>query len=167
MPPPQEVLSERVRKDMQARDIAVQVPTVTMDDSVTQAVRVMALARLPGLIVVDGEGRPRVVLPGTQVLRLTVPHAYQEDPALARIMDEAYADNFWHDLADMTVGDCLAQPVARPATVPTTATLLQVAALMARQRSPLVAVVDDDGILTGAITLDRLLANLTLAGPGA
>ncbi|WP_378279733.1 CBS domain-containing protein [Actinomadura rugatobispora] len=152
---------------MQARDIAVQVPTVTMDDPVTQAVRVMALGRLPGLIVVDARRRPRVVLPGTQVLRLTVPRAYQEDPALTRIVDEAHADIFWHELGDLTVGDCLPTPVARPVTVPATATLLQVAALMARQRSPLVAVVDEAGILTGAITLDRLLASLTLAGPGA
>src|SRR6187431_2950617 len=80
---------------MQARDIAINVPTVTVDDPVTKAVRVMAVNRLPGLIVVDDRGRPWTVLPGTQVLRLAVPQSYQEDPALARVVDEGHADLFW------------------------------------------------------------------------
>jgi CBS domain-containing protein len=37
------------------------------------------------------------------------------------------------------------------------ATALEIAALMARSRSPLVAVVDDRGVLIGAVTLDGLL----------
>jgi CBS domain-containing protein len=37
------------------------------------------------------------------------------------------------------------------------ATALEIAALMARSGSPLVAVVDDQGILIGAVTLDGLL----------
>ncbi|MEW2358705.1 CBS domain-containing protein [Spirillospora sp. NPDC029432] len=152
---------------MQARDIAVQVPTVRMGDPVAHAVRVMALGRLPGLIVVDDGGRPRVVLPGTQVLRLAVPGAYQQDPALTRIVDEAHADLFWQELGDMTVGECLGRPAGRPVTVRGDATLLEVASLMARQRSPLVAVIDEAGVLSGAVLLDRLLAGLTLAGPGA
>ncbi|WP_395108425.1 CBS domain-containing protein [Actinomadura sp. SCN-SB] len=151
---------------MQARDIAVQVPTVTTDDPVAEAVRVMALARLPGLIVVDERRRPRVVLPGTQVLRLAVPNAYQQDPALARAVDEEHADAFWRGPGAMTVGDCLARPTGRPVTVRGDATLLEVAALMARQRSPLVAVINGSGVLSGAVLLDRLLAALALAAPG-
>jgi CBS domain-containing protein len=46
------------------------------------------------------------------------------------------------------------------------ATLLEIAALMARGRSPLVAVVGADGVLTGVITLDRLLTSLAVAGLG-
>lgn len=65
---------------MRASDIAVTVPTVTADDLVTQAIRVMVVSRLPGLIVVDNVSRPRMVLPGTQVLRLAVPESYQDDP---------------------------------------------------------------------------------------
>ena len=53
-------------------------------DPIAHAIQVMALGRLPGLIVVDAEQRPRVVLPGTQVLKLAVPAAYQEDMALTR-----------------------------------------------------------------------------------
>ncbi|MEV0614254.1 CBS domain-containing protein [Nonomuraea sp. NPDC050404] len=150
---------------MHASNIAVNLPTVTVNDPVTKAVRLMALGRMPGLIVVDGRGRPATVLPGTQVLRLAVPGAYQEDPALCRTIDEAHADLFWGELGELTVGDCLPRQPPTPATVPLDATLLEVAALMARLRSPLVAVVGRDGALTGAITLERLLTSLALSSP--
>ena len=150
---------------MQARDIAVQVPTVTMGDSIAHAIQVMALGRLPGLIVVDEEQRPRVVLPGTQVLKLAVPVAYQEDQALTRAVDEAHADVFWHEINDMTVGDCLGAHTVRPLIVKRSSTLLEIATLMARHRSPLIAVVDDSGLLAGAIALDRLLSALALNRP--
>ncbi|MDF5752642.1 hypothetical protein [Spongiactinospora sp. TRM90649] len=44
--------------------------------------------------------------------------------------------------------------------------LLEVAALMARLHSPLVAVVDTDGVLVGAIPLERLLTSLAISGSG-
>lgn len=150
---------------MQARDIAVQVPTVTIDDPAARAVQVMAVGRLPGLIVVDVRARPQLVLPGTQVLRLVVPRAYQEDAALVRAIDEGYADRFWSELGERTVGDCVPRPTPKPVTVRSDATLLEVAAVMARQHSPLVAVVNDRGELLGAITLDRLITSLAVFGP--
>ena len=149
---------------MQARDIAVQVPTVTFGDTVATAVRVMGLGRVPGLIIVDEQRRPRVVLPGTQVLRLLIPRAYWDDPALSRAVDEAHADLFWEEINGLTVGDCMLSGANRPATVRPDATLLEVAALMARLRCPLVAVVED-GALLGAVTLERLVGSLALAGP--
>ncbi|WP_460308806.1 CBS domain-containing protein [Actinocorallia aurea] len=151
---------------MRARDITANLPTVTVHDSVMRAVQLMAVRRLPGLIVVDGRGRPWSVLPGTQVLRLAIPGAYRETPALARTVDEAHADLFWQELGDRTVGECLPEAPARPATVRPDTNLLEVAALMARTRSPLAAVVDESGALIGAITLDRLLTALAILGPG-
>ncbi|MGI5148306.1 CBS domain-containing protein [Plantactinospora sp. CA-294935] len=148
---------------MQAQQIAAVVPTVTVRDSVARAVRLMALRRLPGMIVVDDRGRPKTVLPGTQVLRMAVPRAYREDPVLARTIDEAHADLFWEELDNLTVGDCLFREPDRVTTVGLDGTLLEVAALMARQRSPLVAVVDGAGVLVGAITLDRVLAEFAVA----
>ncbi|MGH3759456.1 CBS domain-containing protein [Actinophytocola sp.] len=149
---------------MQARDIAIHIPTVTVNDPVAQAVRVMAVSRLPGLVVVDDRSRPWTVLPGTQVLRLAVPGSYQEDPALVRAIDEDHADRFWLELADRTVGDCAPRQPTKPVTVRSDATLLEVAALMARQHTPLVAVVDDAGVLVGAITLERLITSLAVFG---
>ncbi|GAB3830739.1 CBS domain-containing protein [Kribbella italica] len=151
---------------MQAGDIAVGVPTVTVTDPVAKAVRMMAVGRLPGLIVVDEQSRPTAVLPGSQVLRLAIPGSFQEDPMLARTVDEASADSFWRELGNLTVGDCLPRQPLRPATVAPDATLLEIAALMARLRSPLVAVVGADGVLLGAITLERLLTSLAVTGPG-
>jgi CBS domain-containing protein len=106
-----------------------------------------------------------LVLPGSQVLRLAVPESYQEDPALARVVDEDHADRFWTELGDLTVGECVPRTSSRPVTVRSDATLLEVAALMARQHSPLVAVVDDGGALVGAITLERLITSLAVFGP--
>jgi CBS domain-containing protein len=37
------------------------------------------------------------------------------------------------------------------------ATVLEIAALMARTRSPVVAVIDDTGAMVGAVTLEALL----------
>lgn len=113
--------------------------------------------------MVDERMRPSTVLPGTQVLRLAVPDSYREDPALTRVVDEAYADSFWQELGDRTVGECL--PVmTRPVTVRAEATVLEVATLMARQHCPLVAVVDSNGVLSGAITLERLITSLAVLG---
>lgn len=151
---------------MKARDIAVTMPTLTVDDPVLEVVRVMVVRRLPGLILVDERSRPSVVLPGTQVLRLAVPSSFLDDPALARTIDEAHADRFWTELGDRTVGDCLVRQAQKPATVAEDATLLEVAASMARQRSPLVAVVDTRGTLTGAVTLERLMTSLAVTSLG-
>ncbi|WP_327634604.1 CBS domain-containing protein [Kribbella sp. NBC_00482] len=149
---------------MRAGDIAIGLPTVTVHDPVVKAVQLMAVGRMPGLVVVDDRGRPLAVLPGSQVLRLSIPAAYQDDPMLVRAVDEESADAFWRELGGLTVGDCLPRPIARPLTVTADATLLEIAAVMARGRSPLVAVAGTDGALTGVITLDRLLTSLAVAG---
>jgi CBS domain-containing protein len=105
------------------------------------------------------------VLPGTQVLLLTIPESYRDDPALVRTVDEIHADLFWHGPGRLTVGDCMPSPVATPVTVAPDATLLEVATVMANKRSPLIAVVDRGGKLVGAVTLERLLTSLAVAGP--
>lgn len=151
---------------MRAHDIVDDVPTVTADDPVAAAVRLMARTRLPGLIVVDARSVPIRVLPGTQVLRMTVPRSHQEHPSLARTIDEPHADLFWQELGDRTVGECLPERPDRMAVVTPDATLLEAAALMGRVRSPLLAVVDgDDGRLVGGVVLERLLAALDRAAP--
>lgn len=83
-----------------------------------------------------------------------------DDPALARMVDEAHADAFASSLAGRAVRQAL--PPERssgrrelPVTDPD-ATVLEIAALMARTHSPLVAVVEQ-GRLLGAVTLQALL----------
>jgi CBS domain-containing protein len=136
--------------------MAEEFPVVRLDDDARQAVEMLAERRLPGLIVTDRDGRPSSVLPASQVVRFLVPSYVQEDPSLARVIDETLADRVADKLAGATVRKLLpAEPAERP-VVNHDDTLLEIAAIMARLRSPLVAVVKGDQIL-GAITASRLL----------
>lgn len=146
---------------MRAGELAVETPTVRVGDPATRAVRVMTDERLPGLVVVDDDDRPQFVLPGSQVLRMLVSH-YSGDTALARTIDEEHADQFWRDLGTRTVNDCVLPERSKLAEVPQDATLLEVAILISRLRSPLVAVVDAERRLVGCITLNALLTALAL-----
>jgi CBS domain-containing protein len=132
-------------------------PTVRPDTPVIDAARLLAGQNLPGLIVVDDSGAPSTILPGTQVLRLAVPRYCQEDPTLARVIDEATADLFLRELGDRAVADSLPTQRRELPVVEPDATVLEVAAVMAGTRTPLVAVADRGGPLQGAITLDALL----------
>jgi predicted transcriptional regulator len=141
---------------MRAHDLAAPFPTVTLGTSALEAARLLAANDLPGLIVVDGRGHPTTVLAGTQVLRMAIPRYCIDDPTLARVVDEEHADTFMADLADRTVSELLPERPGELPVVDPDATVLEIAALMARARSPLVAVVGD-GEMQGAITLDALL----------
>ncbi|MFW6600476.1 CBS domain-containing protein [Propionibacteriaceae bacterium Y2011] len=146
---------------MRARELAAEVPTVMAGDPATHAVRVMVDEKLPGLVVIDADRRPLFVLPGSQVLRMLVSH-YGGDTALARTIDEEHADQFWRELGVRAVTECVPPEKVKLAEVPADATLLEVAILMSRLRSPLVAVVDRDRRLVGCITLNALLDALAL-----
>jgi CBS domain-containing protein len=141
---------------MRARDLTAPFPTVALNTSALEAARLLAGNDLPGLIVVDGRGLPRTILAGTPVLRMAIPRYCIEDPALARVIDEAHADRFLADLADRTVAELLPRDPGELPVVDPDATVLEIAALMARARSPVVAVVDHERML-GAVTLDALL----------
>lgn len=150
---------------MRARELAQPFPTVGLDTDAMEAARMLGQQRLPGLIVVGDDGRPWTVLPASQVLRLVIPAYVQDDPALARAFDEKASDQLWSELDESTVRDMLPaeQDVDELPVVDPDATTVEVAAVMARVHSPLVAVVDGDELL-GAITVSRLLDHL-LPGP--
>jgi CBS domain-containing protein len=142
-----------------ARDLAQPFPVVRPDTNAFDAARLLAERRLPGLIVVDEADRPQTVLPGSQVLRFVLPNYVQRDPSLARAYDEQAADKLCARLADYTVRELLPRDSATLPVVDGGATAIEVAAVMARLHSPLVAVVDG-GELLGAITVSRLLTVL-------
>jgi CBS domain-containing protein len=145
---------------MRARDLVGPFPTVDLHTPAIEAARLLAGQDLPGLIVLDDRGRPSTILPGTQVLRMAIPSYCIDDPALARVIDEAAADLFLRELGDRTVEQCLPERQRELPVVDPDATVLEIAALMARARSPLVAVVDRKEGLLGAVTLDALLDRL-------
>ena len=142
---------------MRAGDVSIAMSTVAEDMPAREAVKVLAAQDLPGLIVVDHRGRPLTVLAGTQVLRMALPSYCQDDPALARVIDEAAADVIFDGIGDRTVAGLLPKNRPELPAVSADATLLEVASVMARSQVPLVAVVDKDRVMIGAITLDGLL----------
>jgi CBS domain-containing protein len=153
---------------VRARELAEQLPTVGPDDSAWDAARLIAEHRLPGIAVVGPDGRPVAVLPASQVLRWVVPSYIQDDPSLARVFGEADADRMSAEgLNDRRVGDLLPAKGHRVelARVDGDATVVECAAEMARLRSPLLVVVDDDGHVHGLLTASHLLEKL-LPDPG-
>lgn len=138
---------------MIAAQLAQRVGLVLPSASVLDAARRLVDESLPGLAVVTEEGRPLAVLPASQILGLAVPPYIKDDPSLAGVVDEASADRLTDRLATMTVQDVLddAEPDLL-GTVAHDATLLEVAALMARLHVPLLVVAGADGAALGTIT---------------
>ena len=92
------------------------------------------------------------------MLRFVVPTYVQDDPQLAGVYDEATAEELCRQLAGRAVRELLPKrpdPDDFP-VVEGDANSMEVAALMARLRSPIVAIVDD-GAYVGAVTASRLL----------
>ncbi|MFD7919807.1 CBS domain-containing protein [Streptomyces sp. NPDC059740] len=159
---------------MRARDLAIEYETVRLDDDAVEVARLMARERLPALLVVDGDGVPAAVLPASQMVKTVVPAYVVEDPALAAVVDERHADRLCDALVGRSVRDCLPDGATAPPIAQPDDTALEVAALMARVRSPLVAVVEGDhrhrldrvsrsrarllGVITASHLLERLLA---------
>lgn len=136
--------------------MAEEFPVVSLDANAREAVELLASRRLPGLIVVREDGTPYSVLPASQVVRFLVPSYVQDDPSLARVIDESLADRVADKLSGVTVRKLLPDQPAELPVVNHDDTVLEIAAIMARLRCPLVAVVKDKEII-GAITASRLL----------
>lgn len=141
---------------MRAEQIAEDFPVVRSDMEAIDAVRMIAQHRLPGLVITDVSERPMQILPASQVVRLLVPGYVQDDPALAGVVSELTADRICERLSGKSVAEVLPKPSRPIASVNADDTILEVAAVMAREHSPLVAVVAGDRLL-GVITASRLL----------
>ena len=127
---------------MRAGDMVEDIPTVGLDTDGMEAALIMARERIPGLVVRDEAGRPYTVLPGSQVLRFVIPTYVQDDPQLAAVYDDQAADELCGRLAGKPVRELLPKrpdPDDLP-LVDADANSMEVAARMARLRSPLVAV---------------------------
>jgi CBS domain-containing protein len=150
---------------MRARDLAEPFPVVHRQTDALSATRLLVEQGLPGLVVTDDGGQPLVILPASQVLRFALPDYIEEDSALAGVIPESEADRFCHALIGRTVAELLPGKSYLPERdrdrpiVPPDATALQVASVMSRQKSPVVAVVDGSDIL-GVVTVHRLLGAL-------
>lgn len=142
---------------MRARDLVRESPLVDIDMSANAAARLLAEQELPGLIVIDDGGSPQAVLASTSVLRLVLSTSFQESAALAHTVDEATAEEYVTGAGSRTVRECLPGHRSELPVVSPSATVLEIAALMARTDCPMVAVVDQERGVLGSVTLQALL----------
>jgi len=142
---------------MHAEDIAEEFPVVTIESNALEAARTLAEHRLPGIVVTDSSGQPYAVLPASQVVRFIVPSYVQDDPSLAGVISESMADRAAEKLGGKTVRDMLPEHLTDVPGANADDTIIEVAAIMARFRSPLIAVMKE-GKMHGVITASRLLA---------
>ena len=142
---------------MRAEDLEEKFPIVPIDSDAVDAARKIAEHNLAGLLVTDTSGNPYAVLPAFAMLRFILPRYVQDDLTLAGVLGDPTPNQAMQNLAGKTVGDVLPDYLRDIPTVDARATVIKVAAEMARARSPLIAVTKD-GKLHGVITASRLLA---------
>ena len=136
--------------------MAEEMPLVDLETSALAAARLLAEQRLPALVVTETDGSPHSILPASQVVRFLVPGYVQDDPSLARVMNESMADHAGDRLASKRVRDLLPAERRELAAVNYDDTIIEVAAIMARLRCPLAAVMKGDKLI-GVISASRLL----------
>ncbi|MFE7763058.1 CBS domain-containing protein [Streptomyces sp. NPDC057438] len=145
---------------MRARDLAEPYPFVTTDDDAIDAARMLADQSLPALLVLDTDNQPYAIVPGSQLIRQLIPAYIAEDPALAAVGGDQHDRELAERLTGLTVAEWAPRRLYPPPAVGPDACPMEVAALMARTHSPLVAVIERDrsGVTPlGTITAARLI----------
>lgn len=125
------------------------------DEDSHDVVRRLVAGRWDGLVVVDDDG-PLATVSLAQVLRLALPDYIEDDVSLASVYAETVADSFGESMIGRPVGQVLPWPHRDPVVVPPSATLLEIAALMATENTAIVAVVDD-GRTLGSVGATALM----------
>jgi CBS domain-containing protein len=142
---------------VRAADLEEQFPIVQVDSDAIDAARMIAEHSLPGVVVADASGKPLAVMLASDVLPFVLPRYVQDNMTLAGVLGDALADHAEENLAGKTVGDVLPKQPRKVPSVDVRDGVIKVAAEMAQQRSPLIAVTEN-GKLQGVITASRLLA---------
>lgn len=141
---------------MQAAQIAEEYPVIDLDSDAIDAARLLAEHRLPGILVTDANGSPHSVLPASQVVLFIIPKYVQDDPSLAGVLNESMCGQVAKRLRGKKVRDVIPERLTKIPAAKADDNIVEVAALMARYKSPLVAVQDGEKLL-GVITSSRLL----------
>jgi CBS domain len=154
---------------MLARDLAHDYPTVTAGTGAVEAFQLLAARRLPGLLVLTETGRPYAVLPESGLLAQMLPEYLRDNHAVARTVDEDYADylcadHFRADLAARQVADLLPDRPPPPPVVDGEATLVEIVALLTRTHAPpraAMVVVIESAVPENPATAGRILGIIT------
>jgi CBS domain-containing protein len=142
---------------MRAAEIDEEFPVVDIDSPAVEAARMLVEHSLPGIVVLTADGQPYAVLPASQVVRFIVPSYVQDDPLLAGVVVESVADRAAEKLGGKTIRELLPQHQLTMPAANADDTIIEVATIMGRLRSPLIVVMKQ-GKLHGVITASRLLA---------
>lgn len=145
---------------MLARDLAQPYPFVTTDVPAIDAARILADQGLPALLVLDSNGQPYAIVPGSQMVRQLVPDYLLNDPLLAATADDQQHADIMERLEGFHIAEWAPRHLYPPHFVGPDARPMEIATLMARTHSPLVAVIERDGSrvhLLGTITAARLM----------
>jgi CBS domain-containing protein len=142
---------------VQAAEIDEEFPVVGIDSPALEAARMLAEHSLPGIVVVTADGQLYAVLPASQVVRFIVPSYVLDDPLLAGVLAESVDDRAAEKLGGKTLREVLPPHQLTLPAANADDTIIEVAAMMGRLRSPLIAVMKQ-GRLHGVITTSRLLA---------
>ncbi|NHA68839.1 CBS domain-containing protein [Phycicoccus flavus] len=151
---------------MHAQELLEQVPTVGRATTGAEAARVLAEYRLAALLVVDDDGDPLAVVPGSQLLGIVLPRWVRDDRRLAHVYDEKGADEMCGRLNRSTIGELLDESRLTPDDTPSVLpedTLLEIASAMDEHHSPMLVVRDRDGVFHGVITMSRVVAAIAAA----
>jgi CBS domain-containing protein len=142
---------------VRAEDLEEQFPIVQLDSGAIDAARMIAEHSLPGVVVADASNKPCAYVLSSEVLPFILPRYVQDNMTLAGVMGDALADHAEENLAGKTVRDVLPKQPRKVPCVDARDGVIKVAAEMAQQRVPLIAVTKN-GKLHGVITAAQLLA---------
>ncbi|KAB1149978.1 CBS domain-containing protein [Streptomyces luteolifulvus] len=148
---------------MRARDLAGPYPTVSADADALDAARLLIQERLPALLVLDRDDHPYAVVPSARVIGALLPWYMREGPIPTTVVDVHFDEEAREGMAGRSVTDWLPRGRITPAVVGPDAPPSQIAALMARKDTPIVAVVErnsDKATLIGAVTATALLEHI-------
>jgi CBS domain-containing protein len=151
---------------MHAADVTETLPMVRPSDDVLFAVRMVTRHHLSGLVVADEQGEVVGCMSSIDLLQLTLPRYLQEEPGLARVFDEAYADRIAAALVGIRVSEVLGEASARIPIARSRATVIELAELMVERRSPIAVVARARGGTLGVVTVNHLLELLIESAEG-
>jgi CBS domain-containing protein len=143
---------------MRARDLAVPYPLLPADAPAAEVARLLAEEEVEAVFV-ERQGQLQGVVSDIGLLARLLPGYVIEDPTLAQVMEEGAADLLWRRLEGHRASELLPKKSGEVPQVDGDATLMQVAAVMAGARAPMVAV-RERGRLIGGITSSALLTRL-------
>jgi len=142
-----------------ARDLAITYPSLPADAPAAEVARLLVEEPVDAVFI-EHHGQLQGVVTDLGLLLRLLPGYPREDPALAQVLEEGAAELLWQRLEGRTAADLLPTKRAEVAQVDDDATLIEIAAAMARTNAPLVAVRDRDGRLLGGITTSQLITGL-------